>query len=462
MSRPTEQPGTPRPGTAGPPGAGAAGSGGPAGQATPGAPAPLALALRPAEPTDLEALRRQWVDAQWVRPDDTTVETELEAFDVWVAEHDGEVVAGVFVAPFRQRIGGATFTMAGVRGVTCALHMRRRGIVDRLFRHVLHELRGRYELSCLYPFSPPFYEKFDYGTCEHVVSWRLLIEDLDLPVPDALPRCLGRDDIPALIELVERDLPAIGNGAVHPDRYWIEREYFPRTAKDSSPITFGWFAEDGRRLEAALCWRPLKVAAQWGKNGITVRQVHGVDDAWRRRALGYLRALGDQFVELVVHGPPGDLIYHRIRKPYRWDSTVRRDEQQQQSTFYATYWQARFIDPAAALSRPRQLHGPGGTIDVELSDRVFEALNGRFRWTLSESAPAWEALPADARRPGDAAPGDARPSLRIAMGDLARLWYGGVGVHELRRAGRIECDDAAAAILHAALGGFRCYMQIAF
>jgi len=356
--------------------------------------------------------------------------------------------------PFEQLVGGTTYSMAGIRGVTCAIHMRRRGIVDRLFRHVLHELRPRYDLSTLYPFSPPFYERYDYGICGHPVSWRLRLEDLDLPLPDSSPRPLSKDDVPAIRRLTERELMEVGNGALRIDDYWIERYYFPRTDKDTDPITLGWFDRAGE-LEAVISWRPQAGGGTWDKNRIAVRFYHGVDLHRQRQALGFLRTLKDQYFEVIIDRPADDLFYHDIRKPYHWDSTIMRAGYPERSTNYDPEWEARLLDPARALTVPRQLHGPGGTLVVELSDTVFADLNGHFHWQLDAMNPGWEPLPAGS------VPAEL-PRMKLSMGDLSRIWYGAVDVHQLARAGRVEIDEPAATILHAACGGFRCHMQLHF
>jgi hypothetical protein len=121
---------------------------------------------------------------------------------------------------------------------------------------------------------------------------------------------------------------------------------------------------------------------------------------------------------------------------------------------YEPSWQARFLDPARALGKPRALHGDGGSVLVHLRDAVFPDLCGDFVWTISEETPGWH--PAG---PGE---GSDLPAVRLSMGELSRIWYGGADVYALLSAGRVECDERAARLLHAAFGGFGCHMQVGF
>ncbi len=417
---------------------------------TPQEPGETAVSMRRAVSSDVPAIARQRAEAQWSGLADTErVERELELFSGWVAEAGGEVVGAMLSVPFEQWVAGVSLKMAGIRAVTCALHARRRGVVDKMLRHALHELRETHDVSTLWPFSPPFYERYEYGVCGRDIGWRLLLEDLVGEPPPTPPRRLDTTHVDLIRELIRAHLDRLGNGAILPERYWIERQYFPRSQDTHEPITYGWF--EGEALVAVVTLSSVEGGGENTKNALSASNVLARDEIWTGFAWGFLKSFADQYVEVVTWQREADLFFHRIRKPYRYVTTVFRPGHRERGTEYEPNWQARLLRPDVVLAQPRALHGDGGTLAVALTDSVFQDLNGQYEWTLGQS-PGWRvATPAAA----------ALPQASMSMAELSRLWYGGAQVYELRRAGRLRCDDAAARILHG-LSGFRCDMQVGF
>jgi len=90
----------------------------------------------------------------------------------YVAEYDGQIVAGLADYPYQINFDGQTQRMSGIGGVCSHPSYRRLGAVRALFRHMLADAQADgTEWSVLYPFSQTYYEKFGYALSEPAQEW---------------------------------------------------------------------------------------------------------------------------------------------------------------------------------------------------------------------------------------------------------------------------------------------------
>lgn len=81
----------------------------------------------------------------------------------FVAEEDGQTLAGMGAFPMQQNVRGLVHDMAGIASVASHPSARRRGLVRQLLIRLLRQMRDQGStVSTLYPFRPSFYAKFGY------------------------------------------------------------------------------------------------------------------------------------------------------------------------------------------------------------------------------------------------------------------------------------------------------------
>src|SRR5205809_5434910 len=80
---------------------------------------------------------------------------------------DGQLRVGLRLIEMPLMFGGVSIITGGLSAVATPPEFRRQGLIGRLIRATLEEIRGRgWPLSALYPFYYPFYKRYGW---EHVV-----------------------------------------------------------------------------------------------------------------------------------------------------------------------------------------------------------------------------------------------------------------------------------------------------
>ncbi|WP_216828104.1 GNAT family N-acetyltransferase [Alkalihalobacterium elongatum] len=94
---------------------------------------------------------------------------------------DGELLAKMTTLPLQIQIEGVSFEMGGVSGVATYPEYRRSGLVKNLLQQALKEMKENGQsISCLFPFSIPFYRKY---------GWELFVDYQKLTMTrDQLPK----------------------------------------------------------------------------------------------------------------------------------------------------------------------------------------------------------------------------------------------------------------------------------
>lgn len=94
------------------------------------------------------------------------LEKEQQKFkpeQVWGVFADEELHAKLMLLPLKMYLHGKPFAMGGVAAVSTWPEQRRGGLVKRLLTHALEQMRSSGQtVSCLHPFSFPFYRKFGW------------------------------------------------------------------------------------------------------------------------------------------------------------------------------------------------------------------------------------------------------------------------------------------------------------
>lgn len=350
-------------------------------------------------------------------PDDVAREREVTELDRAFATLDGEEIVGTAAAySFRMRVpGGADVPTAGVTMVGVKPSHRRRGINTAMMRRLLEQARERREpLAALFSSEGPIYGRFGYGMATLQGSI-----DLERAYAAFVPsyRPTGRvrlrsfeEAVPTLVEVyaharVERP------GAIELDERHMRYAFHGHGEERRLPFFVAVHGTDGRPDGYAV----YKVKHEWPK-GIPGNELMLYDlQATTPQAYADLwRFVLD--VDLIRHvtawdRPADEPLLHLLADPRRLRLTLRDG-----------LW-VRLVDVPAALEA--RGYAAAGRLVLEVRDAFCPWNDGRF------------ALDAG----GDAARcvrTDEPPDLVLAVDALAAAYLGGVRLHDLWRAGRIE------------------------
>ena len=86
-------------------------------------------------------------------------------------DEKGKLVSTVNIIPYTMRINGHDIKTGGIGGVGSAPHVRNRGHIRKLFDTAFDYMKQNGQVfSYLYPFSHPYYRRFDYELCRTAIN----------------------------------------------------------------------------------------------------------------------------------------------------------------------------------------------------------------------------------------------------------------------------------------------------
>ena len=358
----------------------------------------------------------------------------IEPTRLLVAVENGTFVGTAGAYAFQVTIPGGTLPTAGVTLVGVRPGHRRRGILGRLMRRQLADLRERGEpLAILYATEGAIYGRFGYG----VGAWRMAI-DVDrararfigAPEPVGQARVIGVDEALRLLpEVYERFRVGVP-GSLRRSIDWWERRRLadPKwLRRGGGPMLRAVVEIDGRAEGYAL----YRLNRTWDA-------VHGLSNG----TLDVVEAVGTTPVATreVWRFLLGVDLPTRVRSnaldpehPLPW---LLEDPRQLRQTLYDSIW-VRVVDVAAALAARTYIMD--GALTFELADPVCPWNEGVWRLDAGPDGAAVTRATAE-------------PELRLAATDLGSLYLGGTAARTLLRAGRVEeVRPGAAARLDALL-----------
>jgi predicted acetyltransferase len=387
----------------------------------------------------------------------------------WVAELDGRVCGFARSWPYRQFFGGAAVPMAGLASVAVDPHARGRGVAGALLDALLPALRADgYAVSALYPSVSGLYRGRGWERVG-VYEW------VWLPLStlrDSLPRGERGEPAVPLYPAGEADLPAL-------------HDCYLRLASTVD----GMLDRRGAPFEP---WRLLELDV------VTVAGDPG-------RPRGYLAAAREEpglvVYDMVAHDP--DAMLALLRSLASWagqlDAVRLRLLYPREllpaelgAQLHCEPWMLRVVDLPAAVAARGWPHAallrPGVAAELEVVDPHAPWHAGRHRLVVDagtvhlEPGGAAASPPATPGRPTihpmstgtptsaagaeprgamkspscGAEPGGAEPGgagvVRLTARGLAAWYAGAASTAELRRAGLLVGDPAAAAVLDALTG----------
>jgi predicted acetyltransferase len=324
---------------------------------------------------------------------------------------DGAKMVGVAAEhAFSLTIPGGELPAGGVTWVAVLPTHRRRGVATGLMRHQLDTLRERGELlAILWAAEAPIYGRFGYGIAAPgywMEAQKTSFAFRDDPGPVGSTRLVTRDEAMELFPpIYERVRPSRPGFLSRSDVHWYEeRLYDGPGPPGTSRRFFVVFELDG----VPEGYATYRLRDKWEdglpQGGVLVVEVLGTSLAATRELWRYLFGI-DLRDQVEYHFlDPALTLYHGVVDPRRLRAKLGDG-----------LW-LRFVDLEASL-RARSW-GADDSLVLDVRDAFCAWNAGRFR--------------TDGMRVDD------EPDLVLDTADLASAYLGGVDVHALAAAGRIE------------------------
>ncbi len=333
------------------------------------------------------------------------------------AAFDGDaIVGGAGAFPFELTVPGAQIPCAGVTVVGVLPTHRRRGILDRMMRAQLADVRERGEpVAALWASEETIYGRFGYGLSAQDVMIRASRVHAalrpDLPGRTGTTRLVDHDEalkvFPRIYDRVARRTP----GFVSRSRAWWDLRQLddrPERRRGAGVLNRVLLELDGRPAGYALYRIKLEFEDATNKSCVQVAEAIGDSPAAVRELWRYLLAI-DWVEEIRCELLPADHpLFLLVQRPNRLSWKV-----------FDGLW-LRLVDVGAALSARGVTSDGRVTFDVA-SDPIFPDNVGT--WTVEGGV---------ARR------SRRRADVRLDVQALASAYLGGFTFAELARAGRAE------------------------
>lgn len=333
------------------------------------------------------------------------------------AAFDGDaIVGGAGAFPFELSVPGGQLPCAGVTVVGVLPTHRRRGILDRLMRAQLADIRERGEaIAALWASEETIYGRFGYGLASQDAMIRASRAHAalrpDLPGRSGAMRLVDHDEamrvFPRIYDRVRRRSP----GFVSRTKDWWELRQLgdrPERRRGAGQLSRVLLELDGRPAGYALYRIKVEFEGATNKSKVHVNEAIGESPAATRELWRYLLAI-DWMDEIHCDLlSPDHPLFLLVQRPNRLDWKV-----------FDGLW-LRLVDVGAALSA-RAVTGDGRvTFDVS-ADPI-----------LPDNVGTWTVEGGVARRLRR------RPDVRLDVQALASAYLGGFTFAELARAGRVE------------------------
>jgi predicted acetyltransferase len=341
--------------------------------------------------------------------------SRLLPFDRLHATFDGaEIVGSAGVFPFELTVPGGPVRCAGVTVVGVLPTHRRRGLLNRMMRAQLDDIRERGEpIAALWASEETIYGRYGYGLASLSVGVRAVLSSGlrgGLGPREGQLRLVDHGEalrvFPRLYDRVRRSQP----GFVSRSRDWWEDRRLsdePQRRRGAGPLNRALLELDGRAAGYAL-YRIAESGSgdDWHKT-VRVLEAFGVDSRSTREVWRFLLEI-DWMDDLEAWLLPTD---HPLRLLVARINLL-------EAKLYDGLW-LRPVDVGAALSARR--YGEGRVTLEVTADPLFPDNVGV--WTIDDGV---------ARRSGR------RPDVRLDVQALGSVYLGGFSFGELALAERVE------------------------
>ncbi|MGG6312747.1 GNAT family N-acetyltransferase [Paenibacillus macerans] len=335
----------------------------------------------------------------------------------WGAFEDGELLAKLTLLPLQLYVQGRSFQMGGIAGVATWPEKRRSGLVGRLLATALNRMNEQGQiLSCLHPFSIPFYRKFGWEVYTDYKKYTLNVDNF--PSKTRVPGTVKRDvkDI-ELLDGIYHAFARRYNGTLVRDADW-----WKQSVLGDEDHTAVYFSEAGE---------PEGYVLYQVKNGeLLVDEFVFLNETARQGLWTYL-ANHDSMVKqaIINHVPADDLLPYMLRDPRCKQETV-------------PYFMARIVNAAAFVREYPFNAAAAQTTRINLQIQDGFAPWNEGQWLLEVSPEGAGML-----NPAESAPGEGIPGLTCDIQTLTAMLLGYKRPREMFAYGKLSGSEADAETL---------------
>ena len=380
------------------------------------------LEIRPVAEQEFESYFRAIESAfgYHPRPEDIAVERKVFELDRTLAAFDGPGIVGSAAADSLDvTVPGGTLPMAGVTGVAVVPTHRRRGLLTRLMRQQLEDIRDRGELVAgLWASEGGIYHRFGYGLSTLLGKIRIERERTAFvrPVPsNGSVQLVDKEEaLRAMPGVYERVRESRAGVVSRPGAWWESLFSDLEHHREGASALFFALHRSGDRdqVDGYVAYR---VKSDWPDlspaGTVQVEELMGPDPAVYARLWRYCFDLDLISTIEAWRRPADEPLLLLLQEPRRLRLTLAD-----------SLW-LRLVDLPGALAA-RSYRG-SGRIVFEVADRTCPWNEGRF--ALEADADGARCEPTRA---------DAEVSLDVA--DLGSAYLGGVRFSAMKQAGRIQ------------------------
>ena len=337
--------------------------------------------------------------------------------DRMFAAFDGDAaIGGAGSFPLELSVPGARLPCAGVSVVGVLPTHRRRGVLDRLMRAQLADVRKRGEpLAALWASEETIYGRFGYGLAIQDAMIRAPRVDAalrsDLPPRTGTTRLVDHDEAARVFPRIYDRVRRVSPGFISRSEDWWDVRFLddrPERRRGSGVLNRVLLEIDGRPAGFALYRIKLEFEAAMNKSKVQVIAALGDSPEATREIWRYLLSI--DWVEEIHYDllPVDHPLFLLVKRPNRLNWKV-----------FDGLW-LRLVDVGAALSARGAASDGRVTFEVT-ADPILPDNIGT--WTVED---------------GSAYHSRRRPDVRLDVEALASAYLGGFTFADLVRAGRVE------------------------
>lgn len=351
---------------------------------------------------------------------------------------EGDELASVCVRyTFEATVRGEWTEIGGLGGVATPPEHRHEGHAGFLLERTLREYREEdVAYVTLWPASVPFYRHAGWATANRYAECHVAPSALSVVRPDAPGRIrqYSVDDWERLRTVEEHRAERVGLSLRRSERWWRDRT-LGVSADDPTPYVYGYERDGDLRGYVVYAFQADGDGrSRQGTNDgrrLAVQDLAAVDLEAERALLGFLADHDSQATTVRLRGRAAEDCFDLGVDPDAMDCSIEAGPM------------VRLTDVALGLERHDWMASVDATLELDVSDPLLPANDGRFRVIVADGDASVVAVDSDGQggTPEDA---DRTVDATVDVGTLSQLCVGSVNVERAERFGglAVRSDDA--------------------
>ncbi len=334
---------------------------------------------------------------------------------IWGVFEDDELCAKLSLIPLEAYVHGRKIRMGGIAGVSTWPEKRRQGMVSRLLRRALEEMKADGQLlSYLHPFSIAFYRKYGWELFTDNKNYSIPVEKL--PARRGVPGRVVREvrDIGVLASIYDRAIARYNGALARTPDWWEQR------VMNGVPYTAVYYNEAGEAEGYVLYGIENRV---W-----ITEEIFWINETARLGLWDFIVNHDSKLKEVRLKMPSDDPLSLLLPDP-----NVKQEIE--------PYFMARIVDAAEFVrAYPFAQTGEASRFSLRIEDRDAPWNEGLWTWTISPDGKA-ELNREKSEDPADQATVSA---ISVSIGLLTAMLLGYHRPRALQHSGLLETSEATA------------------